>query len=75
MLLHEKEVPFRKLIILYSDHELTGIENINYLVYEGDQRIHDSVEMKHAGLTRSSKTMAIVSANTEALKKWSAKKT
>ncbi len=66
----KKEVPFRKLIILYSDHELTGVENINYLVYEGDQRIHDSVEMKHAGLDAFIKDHGnCLSANTEALKK------
>ncbi|MGM0600742.1 MAG: adenylate/guanylate cyclase domain-containing protein [Candidatus Rifleibacteriota bacterium] len=38
----KKEIPFKKLFILYTDKELTGFENYNYLVYHGSQRINDS---------------------------------
>ncbi|MDD2998255.1 MAG: adenylate/guanylate cyclase domain-containing protein [Candidatus Riflebacteria bacterium] len=46
----KKAIPFKKLFIIYSDHELTGRENINYLVYENEVRINDSVNMPHSGL-------------------------
>ncbi|HNX76611.1 MAG TPA: adenylate/guanylate cyclase domain-containing protein [Candidatus Rifleibacterium sp.] len=46
----KKEIPFKKLFIIYSDHELTGVENTNYLVYEGDQRTFDSTNTPHPGL-------------------------
>ncbi len=65
----KKEVPFKKLIILYSDHELTGQESLNYLVYEGDQRIHDSTENPHPGLEAFIKGNGnCLSADTETLK-------
>ncbi len=66
----KKEVPFKRLIILYSDHELTGRENINYLVYEDDQRIFDSSENLHSGLEAFIKENGnSLAADTEALKK------
>ncbi|MDN5279257.1 MAG: adenylate cyclase [Clostridiales bacterium] len=46
----KKEIPFEKMIILYTDRELTGIENYNYLVYNGMQRVHDSFNTPHEGL-------------------------
>ncbi len=46
----KKAVPFERLVILYSDHELTGQENINYLVYEGSQRVNDSTDSPLAEL-------------------------
>lgn len=65
-----KEVPFSKLIILYSDHELTGVENINYLVYEDDQRVYGSGENVHSGLDGFIKANGnSLSADNEALKK------
>jgi len=39
-----KEIPFERMIILYSDRELTGEEKINYLVYNQAERIFDSSE-------------------------------
>ncbi|MDD3146999.1 MAG: adenylate/guanylate cyclase domain-containing protein [Candidatus Riflebacteria bacterium] len=66
----KKEVPFKKLIILYSDHELTGQESLNYLVYEEDQRIHDSTGNPHPGLEALIKGNGnCLSADTETLKK------
>lgn len=66
----KKEVPFKRLIILYSDHELTGQENINYLVYEGMQRVNDSSDAPLAELDEFIKNCDnSLSADTDALKK------
>ncbi|GAB4275924.1 MAG: hypothetical protein Kow0029_17410 [Candidatus Rifleibacteriota bacterium] len=46
----KKEIPFEKMVILYTDRELTGIENYNYLVYKGIERVNDSFNQPHDGL-------------------------
>ncbi|OGK08113.1 MAG: hypothetical protein A2W80_04570, partial [Candidatus Riflebacteria bacterium GWC2_50_8] len=66
----KKEIPFRKMILLYSDHELTGVSKINYLVYEDYARVYDSGETRHPGLDEFVKdTDGCLSANTDELKK------
>ncbi|PKL45676.1 MAG: hypothetical protein CVV41_01360 [Candidatus Riflebacteria bacterium HGW-Riflebacteria-1] len=66
----KKEIPFRKMILLYSDHELTGVSKINYLVYEDYARVYDSGETRHPGLDDFVKdTDGCLSANTDELKK------
>ncbi|MBU1109024.1 MAG: adenylate/guanylate cyclase domain-containing protein [Candidatus Riflebacteria bacterium] len=66
----KKEIPFKKMILLYSDHELTGNSNMNYLVYEGYSRVYDSSETPHAGLDEFVKdTEGCLSANIEELRK------
>ncbi len=65
-----KEIPFEKMIILYSDKELTGNERINYLVYEQEQRVYDSNETPHPGLDQFlSEGGNCITANIEPLKK------
>jgi class 3 adenylate cyclase len=46
----KKEVPFQQMIILYSDRELTGIENFNYLIYKESERVFDSFNQPHKGM-------------------------
>lgn len=66
----KKEVPFKRMVIMYSDRELTGGEKMNYLVYENDQRTHDSSETRHSGLDRFiTETGSCLTADTDALKK------
>lgn len=48
----KKEVPFERMIILYTDRELTGEENYNYLIYNGCERINDSFNLPHEGLQK-----------------------
>lgn len=48
----KKEIPFEKMIILYTDRELTGEENFNYLVYNGSERINDSFDLPHEDLDK-----------------------
>lgn len=65
-----KEIPFQRMIILYSDHELTGEERINYLVYEETQRTFDSVDNPNPGLEQFIKESGnCLTANIEPLKK------
>lgn len=66
----KKEIPFKKMILLYSDHELTGNSRINYLIYEDYSRVYDSSETRHAGLDEFVKdTDGCLSAHTDELKK------
>jgi class 3 adenylate cyclase len=46
----KQQIPFKKLFILYTDKELTGIENFNYLVYHGSQRVNDSFNQNNRQL-------------------------
>ncbi len=65
----KKEVPFEKMIILYTDRELTGEENYNYLVYHGSERINDSFELPLEELDKFLKTKSNpLSANPDELK-------
>ncbi|KAF1083223.1 MAG: hypothetical protein GQF41_0001 [Candidatus Rifleibacterium amylolyticum] len=66
----KKEIPFRKMILLYSDHELTGHSRVNYLVYEDYERVYDSSDKRHEGLDEFVKdTDGCLSANTDELKR------
>lgn len=66
----KKEIPFRKMILLYSDHELTGHSRVNYLVYEDYERVNDSSDKRHEGLDDFVKdTDGCLSANTDELKR------
>lgn len=66
----KKEIPFKKMILLYSDHELTGHSRINYLIYEDYTRVYNSEETRHAGLDEFVKdTDGCLSASTDELKK------
>jgi hypothetical protein len=64
-----KEIPFKRMIILYSDKELTGEEKINYLVYEGSERIFDSSTNPDAQLDRFIEGGDCLSSNIEPIKK------
>jgi class 3 adenylate cyclase len=65
----KKEIPFKKMILLYSDHELTGDSRINYLVYEEYERVYDSTNKRHEGLDEFVKdTDGCLSANTDELR-------
>lgn len=65
-----KEIPFERMIILYSDRELTGEEKINYLVYDQTERVFDSNENLHEGLEEFIKASGnCLTANIEPLKK------
>lgn len=65
-----KEIPFQKIIILYSDHELTGIERLNYLVYEESERTFDSFDHQHEELEQFiQESGSCLTANIEPLKK------
>jgi class 3 adenylate cyclase len=46
----KKEIPFKQVIILYSDRELTGEEKYNYLIYRETERIFDSFNQPHKEL-------------------------
>lgn len=66
----KKEIPFKKMILLYSDRVLTGNSRINYLVYEGDKRVYDSSEKKHDALDEFVKKFdGHLTGNVEGLKK------
>lgn len=48
----KKEIPFARMFILYTDRELTGEENFNYLVYNGSERVNDSFTMPYPELDK-----------------------
>jgi len=57
------------MILLYSDHELTGHSHVNYLVYEDYERVYDSSGKRHEGLEEFVKdTDGCLSANTDELR-------
>lgn len=65
----KKEIPFEKMIIIYSDRELTGLEHYNYLIYNGIERANDSFNAPHQGMEAFLKNNENpLSANTDDLK-------
>ncbi|MFZ5949667.1 MAG: adenylate/guanylate cyclase domain-containing protein [Candidatus Rifleibacteriota bacterium] len=65
----KKEVPFERMIILYTDRELTGEENFNYLIYQGSERVNDSFNLPLDSLDKFLKEKeSPLSANPDELK-------
>jgi class 3 adenylate cyclase len=48
----KKQVPFSKLLIIYSDVELTGQEEINYMIYDDIEKCYDSNTNPHPALDK-----------------------